>query len=389
MDNQDTTRHARRDFLKGSIALAGPMPAWAQTKHSGSTAHAYVGSYTTEKRHGRGDGIHVFRIDTETGAWTHIQHVGNLVNPSFLIVSRDQRFLYSVHGDERYATSFAVDRESGHLTLLGQANTGGSNGVRQAIDASGKFMVVANYGSGTVAVLPVQQDGRLANFTQLVALEGQPGPHRIEQSSSHPHDIVFDPTGRFVLVPDKGLDRVFVFQFDHATGTLSPTEQGAVITRAGSGPRHGAFHPKLPVVWVLNELNSTTVTYRWDAGALHPIQVLPSLPCDFTGDNTGAEIIVSADGRYVYCSNRGHDSIVIYAADQKTGLLTSLGWVSTQGKTPRFIALDPSQRFLYAANEQGDSIVTFRVEHTTGRLTPTGHDVRSATPVAIAFSGGA
>jgi 6-phosphogluconolactonase len=387
MDSQDTIRHARRNFLTGALVM--PMLALAQTKHSGLAAYAYVGSYTTEKRHGRGDGIHVFRMDTETGAWNHIQHVGNLVNPSFLVVSRDQRFLYSVHGDERYATSFAVDRDSGHLTSLGQADTGGANGVRQAIDPTGKFMVVANYASGTVAVLPVRQDGGLASFTQLVELKGQPGPHRIEQSSSHPHDIVFDPTGRFVLVPDKGLDRVFGFRFDHVTGRLSPTEQGSVITRSGSGPRHAVFHPKLPVVWVLNELNSTTATYRWDAGTLHPIQLLPSLPSDFTGDNTAAEIIVSADGRYVYCSNRGDDSIAMYAADPKTGLLTSLGWVSTQGKTPRFIALDPSQRFLYAANEQGDSIVIFRVEPKTGRLTPTGQVVRNASPVAIAFSGGA
>jgi 6-phosphogluconolactonase len=385
MDRENSIRHARRSFLKAAFAM--PVLGWAQTTHSSSTAHAYVGSYTTEKRHGRGDGIHVFRIDAKTAAWTHVQHVNDLVNPSFLILSPDQRFLYSVHGDERYATSFAVDRASGHLTLLGQADTGGANGVRQAIDSTGKFMVVANYASGTVAVLPVREDGRLNSFTQLVELEGQPGPHRIEQASSHPHDIVFDPTGRFVLVPDKGLDRIFVFHFDPASGRLSQTEQGSVITRAGSGPRHAAFHPKLPIVWVLNELNSTTATYRWEAGALHPIQLLPSLPSDFTGDNTAAEIIVSAGGRFVYCSNRGHDSIAMYAADPKTGLLTSLGWVSTQGKSPRFIALDPSQHFLYAANEQGDTIVTFRAEPATGRLTATGQVIRSASPVTIAVSG--
>src|SRR5262249_55058587 len=203
--------------------------------------------------------------DPATGAWTHVQHIGDLVNPSYLALSGDQRFLYSVHGDEAHATAFALDRTSGEAKLLGKGSTGGKNGVRQAVDPSGKFLVVANYSSGSVAVLPIMPDGSLKDQHQLVALPGEPGPHKVEQASSHPHDIVFDPSGRFVLVADKGLDRVFVFRFDPASGRLSPAEPGSVATRPGAGPRHLAFHPKLPIVWVLNALDSTAATYRWGA----------------------------------------------------------------------------------------------------------------------------
>ena len=371
----------RRTLLGGAVAFA----AQAQKQ----PIYAYVGCYTTVQRRGRGDGIHVYRVDPESGAWNHVQRVGDLMNPSFLILNRDQRFLYSVHGDGDYATSFAVDKGSGMLKTLNQAKTGGTNGVHQAIDRSGKFMVVANYGSGTVAVLPVRPDGALGDFVQLVELPGKPGPHRVEQNSSHPHHVVFDPAGRFVLIPDKGFDCVFVFRFDPVSGKLSPTEQGAVAARAGSAPRHLAFHPTLPVAWVINEIGNTVTTYNWrvEDGSLRPAQILPSLPPDFTGDSTGAEIICSGDGRFVYCSNRGHDSVAMFAADPKTGMLRSIGWAPSLGKTPRFIALDPTQRFLYVTNEQGDTVVPFRLDRKTGHLTATGQSIKNGSPVTIAFSG--
>jgi 6-phosphogluconolactonase (cycloisomerase 2 family) len=350
---------------------------------------AYVGSFTTAKRKARGDGIHVYRVDPDTGAWMHIQHVGGLTNPSYLALSPDQHFLYSVHGDEDYAAAFALDRETGHARLLNRAATGGSNGVRQSIDPSGKFMVVANYASGTVAVLAIAPNGSLRDQHKLVALSGERGPHRTQQTGALPHDIVFDPSGRFVLVPDKGLDRVFVFRFDATAGRLTPTEQGSVQSRPGAGPRHLMFHPKLPIVWVLNELDSTTATYTWDAetGALKPIQVITTLPTDFTGYSTTAEIAVTPDGRFVYCSNRGHDSVAIYKADAKSGLLSPVGWQPSQGAGPRFIGLDPAGRFLHAANEQGDTVVTFRVDAGSGKLTPTGQVIKNASPATIVFAG--
>jgi 6-phosphogluconolactonase len=355
---------------------------------AGGVSYAYVGCYTTAERYARGNGIHVYRVDSDTGAWSHVQHVGKLINPSFLVLSRDQHYLYSVHGDETYASSFSVDRESGLLTPMNRAETGGRNGVHQAIDPSGRFMLVANYGSGNVGVLPIRQDGTLGDDVQVVALQGQPGPHRIEQTSSHPHQVVFNPAGRFVIVPDKGLDRIFVFRFDRTTGRLIPTEQGSVAALPGSGPRHAAFHPTLPILWVINEISNSVVTYYLEAehGGLRPVQILPSLPSDYVCENTGSEIAVFSDGRFVYCSNRTHDSIAIFAADPATGLLTSIGWVPSQGRIPRFIGFDPSCRLLYAGNEQSDTVVSWRVDPSTGILTPTEHMVRNASPVTIAFA---
>jgi 6-phosphogluconolactonase (cycloisomerase 2 family) len=377
----------RRALLRGGAAL-GVARLAAQPNRAAGALYAYVGCYTTARRYARGDGIHVYRVEPATGAWTHVQHVGNLVNPSLLVLRRDQRYLYAVHGDESYATSFSVDRNTGFLTFLNRVETGGQNGVHQAFDPSDKFMVVANYGTGTVSVLPVRQDGTLGDQAQLVPLPGLPGPNRIEQASSHPHQIVFDPSGKFVVVPDKGLDRIFIFSFDPATGRLTPTEQGSVVARAGSGPRHAAFHPTLPVLFALNEISSSVATYYLDAehGSLRPVQILPTLPSDYTGDNTAAEIAASAGGRFVYCSNRSHDSIGIFAADASTGLLTSIGWVSSRGRVPRFIGFDPAHRFLYAANEQADTVVSWLANPSTGRLTPTEQVVRNASPCTIAFA---
>jgi 6-phosphogluconolactonase (cycloisomerase 2 family) len=376
-------RVTRRAMLTGMVA------AGLRAQARPGALYAYVGCYTTAQRSARGDGIHVYRVDRQSGTWTQVQRIGDLVNPSFLILSADQRHLYSVHGDESYATAFSVDRASGMLQVVNRADTGGRNGVHPAIDPSGRFLVVANYASGNVAVLPIRKDGGLGDATQVVALPGQPGRHRIEQTSSHPHHVVFDPSGHWLVVPDKGLDRVFIFRFDAASGKLTPAEQGSAVARAGSGPRHAAFHPRLPVAWVVNELASSITTYNWDAkrGSLRAVQILPTLPPDYTGENTAAEIAVSQSGRFVHCSNRGHDSIATFATDKRTGLLVGLmGWTPAQGRTPRYIGFDPSHSLLCATNEQSDTIAMFRADGETGKLTPAGPAVPNASPVSIAFA---
>ena len=372
-------------MLAAAFLGAQTGPAAAQTPSETSALYAYVGSFTTAQRNARGDGIHVYRVDSTTGDWTHVQHIGDLVNPSFLALSPDQRLLYSVHGDEDYATAFALDPATGEAKLLNRAATGGKNGVREAVDPSGKFLVVANYASGSVAVLPIAPDGSLKDQQQVVQLPGEPGPHKVEQTSSHPHDIVFDRSGRFVLVPDKGLDRVFVFRFDGATGRLDPTEQGSVKTRPGAGPRHLAFHSRLPIVWVLNELDSTIATYSFDteSGALKPLQVMSTLPDEFTGHSTAAEIAVSPNGN-VYASNRGHDGVAYFRVFTD-GKLKIFGWQSTLGKTPRFIGTDPAGHNLYAANEQSDTVVALRIDQNTGWPTPSGKIIQNASPVTIVF----
>jgi 6-phosphogluconolactonase (cycloisomerase 2 family) len=238
-----------------------------------------------------------------------------------------------------------------------------------------------------VVVLPRNSDGSLGEVSQLIELPGKPGPHKVEQVSSHPHDIPFDPAGKFVVVPDKGLDRVFIFRFDAGTGKLSPAETAWLQRRSGSAPRHVAFLPSAKYAYIVDELDSTVTSYRYDAGRgyLEPFQIIPSIPDTYVGDNTGAEIAVAPSGKFVYASNRGHDSIGIFAVDQGNGRLSPVGWESSQGEGPRFFALDPAGKLLYAANENSDTIVTFRVNQDTGKLSATGQVVSTASPVCIVF----
>jgi 6-phosphogluconolactonase len=362
------------------------QPSAGERSQPGAPTFMYVGSFTGQGR-GHGEGLSVYRRKGESDPWTLIQLLKDLADPSFLIVDRQQRCLYSAHGDGTQATAYQIDQATGRLTVLNQQPTGGRNGVHLAIDATGRFLVVANYASGTVAVLPIKQDGSLAPASDLATLSGTPGPHRTQQESSHPHHCPFDRTGRIIVVPDKGLDKVFVFRLDPERGKLVAGNPPDVASRAGAAPRHVDFHPTLPYAYVINELDSTITTYQLDRdkAALKPLQVVTTLPSSHTGNNSGAEIAVASSGRFVYGSNRGHDSIAIFAVDPSTGLLTSIGWEPTQGKTPRYFGLDPAHTHLYAANQNSDTIVIFRVDQQTGRLTPTGETVKVASPTTIVF----
>jgi 6-phosphogluconolactonase len=313
--------------------------------------------------------------------------VNDLADPSFVIIDRQKRRLYSAHGDGTEASAYDIDAATGRLTLLNRQPTGGGNGVHLAIDATGRFLALVNYATGSLVVLPINNDGSLGPRSDLANFTGQPGPHRTQQESSHPHHCPFDRTGRFIVVPDKGLDRIFMYRLDSARGTLTPGNPPGVATRAGAGPRHVDFHPSLPYAYVINELDSTIATYRFEpeAGVLKPIQVITTLPTSYTGNNTGAEIAVAPSGRFVYGSNRGHDSIAIFAIDGATGTLSPVGWESTRGQTPRFFGLDPSGAELYAANQASDTVAIFRVDQTTGKLTPAGQLLKVATPSTIAF----
>jgi 6-phosphogluconolactonase len=379
----------RRGFLTGAGAVAMIVAGGCASMPSGGPLprFAYVGCYTSQRRNGRGEGVTVHRIDVATGAWTQVQLVKTADNPSWLTFDRRQRFLYAAHGDGEVVTAFRVDEATGQLSLLGTQNANGKNGVRLGVDASSRFVVCANYASGTVAVLPIQTDGSLGPVTDLAALPGKPGPHRTQQPSSQPHDVVFDPRDRFILVPDKGLDATFVFSLNAATGKLVPAAAPSVASRSGAGPRHAGFHPAKPYAYVLNELDSTLTTYRFDGerGTLAPVQVITTVPPSFTGDNTTSEIVVAASGRFVYSSNRGHDSIAIFAVNEADGTLSPVGWELTQGKTPRFFAIEPSGAVLYAANMDSDTIVAFRVDAGSGKLAATGQVIRTGSPSCIVF----
>ena len=379
----------RRAILGGMALLAqGVAPAWRATGGERSAMFAYVGCRTTRERNARGDGLRVFRIDSSTSAWTPVQLVTGLDNPSFLAFDRQQRFLYAVHGDLSDVSAFRISPDTGTLALLNRQSTSGRNPVHLVPDPDNRAMIIANYATGTVALLPRGEDGSLGPAQQLEALPGTPGPNKVDQTASHPHEIAYDRQRRFMLVPDKGLDRIFTVRFDPAQNRLAIV--GSLAVRPGAGPRHAVFHPSAPFVFVAHELDASVGAYRYDpeTGGLAGLQVVPSIPDTFTGANTAAEIDISADGGFVFVSNRGHDSIGTFAVDPANGRLTPVGWTSSDGHGPRFMALDPSGAVLYAANENSDTIVPFRVDPATGRLSRGGDMIQTGSPVCIVFRAG-
>jgi 6-phosphogluconolactonase len=349
---------------------------------------AYVGGYTTPDRDGRGDGINVYRVDEVSGSWSHIQNLGGLENPALFTLTRDGTRLYSVHGGRNLMSAFAVDRQTGKLALLNQVDCQGNNPVDSALDLTERFLVIANYGSGAVAVMPIGETGHLQPVSQLIELVGTPGPNPAQQASSHPHAVIFDPTGQFVIVPDKGFDRTFFFRFQD--GRLTPTEQGFISSAPGAAPRHTVFHRKLPVLYVNNELDSTVTVFDWIAGRATERQAISTVPSATLSSghaepNTTAEIAVSPCGQFLYVSNRGQDNIARFVVGLDSGLLTYAESVPTGGKRPRFFALGPDGLHLYAANQDSDEITVFHVDRIAGSLIPTGVRIKVGSPSAISF----
>jgi 6-phosphogluconolactonase len=346
---------------------------------------AYVGGYTTPDRDGRGDGINVFRVDPRHGGWSHLQHVGGLENPSLFTLNRAGTRFYSVHGGRNLVSAFAIDTSTGALTFLNQIDCQGNNPVDSALDPSERFLVVANYGTGSVAVLPIDADGRLLAPSQIVPLVGTPGPDAQQQTSSHPHGVTFDPSGKFVIIPDKGFDRTFLFSFSN--GRLTPTAQGFVASRPGAAPRHATFHPNLPMLYVNNELDSTVTMFDWDptTGQATQRQVTSTIPGGVDVRNTTAEIAASRCGRYVYVSNRGEDSVVQFAVEPDTGVLTFAGAVRSGGRTPRFFTLGPDDLHAFVANQDSDEIAVFDIDQRSGNLIATALRIGAGSPSAISF----
>ena len=351
------------------------------------TVRVYVGTYTS----GASRGIYRLRFDLETGALTPEGSPAETVNPSFLALHPGGRFLYAVNetGDTPQettgrVTAFAVDAATGTLTALNDQPSRGAAPCHLSLDEDGRHVLVANYTSGTIAVLPIAPDGRLQPASAFVTHAGR-GPRTDRQAGPHAHWIGLDPAGLFALVTDLGVDQVFVYRYDAVQGTLAPHDPPSVPLPPGSGPRHVAFHPNERIVYVLNELAATMTSFRYDgaAGTLTPVASAPTLPHDCQGDNLTAEVMVHPDGRFLYGSNRGHDSLAIFAVDGASGSLTPAGHQKTLGKTPRNFVVDPTGAFLLVANQGSDTVVVFRIDPATGGLTPVGEPAKVPTPVCL------
>ncbi len=346
--------------------------------------HVYIGSRTTRERHARGEGISVFDYAQDTGTLTLTQVVGGLVNPSYLLPHPALPVLYTVHGDSHEVSALQRDPRTGALTPWRQQDCQGRNPVHLALDPAGRYLMVSNHLSGTLAVLPVGRDGALAPVAQSVPMAGEPGPHRKEQPFAKPHYNLVDPSGRYVVVPDKGLDRVFLYALEN--GGISADPACITATREGAGPRHAAFHPAGRWLYVVNELDNTVAAYSLGAGSLHPFQILPTLPDTYTGNSRAAGISLDTHGCHLYVSNRGDDSIAVFRVDPANGRLTPVQHAASGGKTPRFFALSPDGRFLFALNEDSDTLVRFRVNAQDGALTPDGYALRIGSPVCMVFA---
>lgn len=339
-----------------------------------------VGTYTAKGS----EGIYVFRFNQKTGELTPVSVGVDVKNPSFLALAPSGNHLYSVDEvDNGGVTAWGFDAETGTLTKMNSQSAGGKWPCHMETDATGKWLIAGNYGSGNLRVFPVLPDGSLGEPVQTIQHEGS-GPNTSRQESPHVHSVNFSPDQKQVLVPDLGIDKVMAYDFDAATGRLTPSAQPFQATPPGSGPRHLAYHPNGKFVYTILELTSQVAVYGYENGTLTERQVISTLPADFTEKNTCADIHLSPDGKFLYGSNRGHNSLAIYSVNSQTGELT---FVSHQpvGKTPRNFSLDPGGKFLLVANQDSDNILIFRRNVRKGTLTPTPFEAKVSMPVCLKF----
>ena len=366
-------------FAFGVARAASPSRRSAMSE-SKTRSVAYVGCRTTRERGASGRGLSVFDVHAD-GRWTQLQLL-DMVNPSFLSFDRDGDFLYAVHGDMTNVTSLRREAD-GRLVPLGTVGTGGANPAHLAPDPTNRFMLIANYATGTVSALPRGIDGSLAAPAAILALPGKPGPDPVQQRSSHPHQVVWDPAGRFVVVPDKGTDQIFVLRFDPDDARFEIC--GRFATRPGSGPRHIAFHPTRPYAFVAYELSSEVGIYGYDAraGKLDLRSVHRTIPADAASGNTAAEILVTADGGEVLVTNRGHDSIFRagFVAGRET--LEGPSWTPCGGRGPRFASFGLRPDQLLVANELSNNICTFDLSLTRRPVLAPVSGFSTGSPVCI------
>ena len=379
-----------RRFCSVFVLLAAPLALLGVggrlTPSPAKSYRAYVGTYTARTN---SKGIYEFDFDPATGKMSSVQVAGETKDPSWVVVHPNGKYLYSVNemGKASAISAFAIDPKNGKLTLLNQLASLGEDPCFLSFDRTGKFLFVANYTSGNVAVFPLLADGKLGEHTALQQDSGTLGLNKERQEGPHAHFIAPSTHNRLAYVADLGLDRVLVYKFDSGKGTLEPTGGSASAElKSGAGPRHVVFSDNGRFMYVVSEMASAvTVFANENQETFRAIQTLPMLPTGFSGRNDAAEIEIHPSGKFLYSSNRGHDSIIEYSIDAKTGMLTPVADVPTGGKEPRHFAIDPTGNFLLAENQLSDTIAEFRIDSASGKLTPTGETLSVPSPVCIAF----
>jgi 6-phosphogluconolactonase len=353
----------------------------------------FVGTYTQKES----KGIYAYRFDAAFSELTPLGVAAETVNPSFLSIDPTRRFLYAVNEVPKYkggnsgaVSAFAINRQTGKLSLLNEVASRGADPCYIAFDKTGKFALVANYTGGSVAVFPIQAEGDMGEASAFVQHTGS-SVNKERQEGPHAHWIETTPDNRFAIAVDLGLDELLVYRFDADAktkpGSLTANRPPDAKLDPGAGPRHLAFHPNGKFAYVVNELQSTITAFSYEAtrGELHKLKTVSTLPKGFSGSNDTAEIKVHPSGKFLFASNRGHDSIALYSIDSRTGTLTLVDHFPTQGKAPRNFEIDPTGKFLFAANQDTNNIVVFRIDPNSGRLTPTGQTLHVPSPVCLKF----
>jgi len=375
-----------------TVLLCVPLVASSQPPAQNATQKTYwvyLGTYTGPKS----KGIYSYRFNESTGRTAAPAVAAETTNPSFLAVSPNHRFLFAVNEEADYSggktgavSSFAVDRKTGKLTFINQVPSRGPGPCYVSLDKTGHFVLVANYEGGSVAIFPVLHDGRLGQASAFVQHSGH-GMNPKRQEGPHAHCIETDRSDRYAIAADLGLDRLLVYHFDSKSGALTPNQPPFAEVKPGSGPRHFAFDPTGRFLYLVDEMGSTIYAFSYDSrkGVLRPLQNISSLPKSFKGENYAAEIAVHPSGKFLYVSNRGHDSIAVFAIDPAKHTLTPLEDVPAQGKFPRSFGITPDGAYMFVANQKSDNVVIFRIDRRTGRLTPTGQSLAVTSPVCVIF----
>ena len=335
------------------------------------------------------ESVLLYQLSLKDGSLKKLSAVSGIIGPSFLKIHPSGKFLYTVNEVATFdgkrsggVTAFALDVQGGKLTRLNQQPSGDTGPCHLTVDATGKFLLVAHYGGGSTSVLPINDDGSVGAVVSRIKHNGSSVTPR--QKAPHAHSIHVGPNNKFAFAPDLGIDKVLVFSFDEKTGTIAETKFGGAKLEPGSGPRHFGFHPSGKFAYVINELKQTVTAFRYRAkrGQLKTLQTISTVPHAVEGNST-AEVLVHPSGRFLYGSNRGHNSIAMFRIDEKSGKLTALGHEPTRGSTPRNFGIDPTGQFLLAANQQTDNVAVFRINQDTGKLKFTGNEIQLSKPVCV------